>query len=1075
MSYEEDQEKLLNNEDKNDKIGFKTYNFGNRDKRETYDDQSGPSKFDAIVILILVIMIGLSGFGLLKHYNVLIPSKLNDKDVRGALQNINQKDTTLQDVYNKFSDGVQTIGDSKAPKEDEIAIDSVLDSYISKIEQYNDVRTDWVDDDDEINKKIEEKLEEQQNVVQDLEELIIQQESDIQILKPVFSKNIYTYKELQNGIKILLIQSTTEGIHLTITLNIGKKNDPEDKPGLTELLFRCLQTNFFIEIFNNYTTLTVQLSLFEELNAKFQELYNILTKPQFIDIEKNAKDLFDDLMLDSKSGDLEYVSDFLNQQSQLNELNILNVDSEQLYQQYISHISADTISIVFKTQEEQEKILDKLFQSDLTRLKNLHRFQQPIFQNKYPLGRHILKFKSDTEVLTLLSMSDQFSCQRFLAYLLPKPFYGAMWQNHLLITLDIDLSNVLNSINKLIQFLDYLKQADETQLQYLYSQMLATEELIFNTKYEENLISTGQNLFSDPIYALKGQESLPIFDKDEFDQYLSNLANNFIVLIGSENFQYNSTYESQKDDSIFILDAILNKIHQGFTYDLKPLVKLFELNNQYQFQLPAISPFLPENLAIISVCQEPVYKIQGFGFQQVDDLSLTVKDGKFDGSREPKFETVEYVCEFPLPDFQVDCLEKEKNAQFSLTPFQIASNVWWKPSRLGAMVFTGLFIEKPESTLAQGKTMLKLLQKYYTELSKRLFQQEFLFGYELSFKETINGLNVQMLSYSEKQSEFQDKVFDLMGIDDEQLFYYVKDLLNKDIKRFHDQKLSLLTQQYYLPKIMLRPINTPQEIINVLDEVDYQKFLEFQGSLLSSKIEVLNIGNILPNDSAFEDSQETYLTRTLNLKGQNLKYIVQRESNNDMTSSVLNYYQTGLKNIETTSKLYFYADFLQSYSNNYFKMGQQVLIKRKPLGCADGLQVYMQGVLPSEGNEEIEKFLKQANLDLSNLQDEDILEQKLYTINKLYNEIKFKSLQEEGQFIWDKIVNKNYAFNEIQDVIRYLDDAFPQKLRECANLVMQGQMSVQVYAVDQSIENTDGIQSLEQLIDQDVYECFFTL
>ncbi|CAK62151.1 unnamed protein product (macronuclear) [Paramecium tetraurelia] len=1074
MSQEEDYEKLLKDEDKNEKIGLKSQNWRNQDKIEPYYDQSGPSKYDAIIILILVIMIGFSGFGLLKHYNVLITSKPN-KDVRVALQNNNYQDSAVQDVFNKLSDGLQSNGDSKAPKEDEIAIDSVLDSYISKIEQYNDVRTEWIDDDDDINKKIEEKLEEQQNVVQDLEELIIQQESQIQILKPVFSKNIYTYKELQNGVKMLLIQSSIEGIHMTITLNIGKKDDPSDKPGLTELLFRCLQTNFYIEIFNNYTTLTVQLSLFEELNAKLQELYNILTKPQFIDIDKNANDLYNDLLIDSKSGELEYVSDFLSQQAHLNELTILNVDADQLFQQYISHISADTISLIFKTSEEQEKILDKVFQSDLSKLKNLHKFQQPNFQNKYPQGRHILKFRSDTELLTLLSMSDQYSCQRFLAYLLPKPFYGAIWQNHLLITLDIDLGSVLNSINKLIQFFDYLKQADENQLQYLYSQMLATEELLFNTKYEENLISTGQNLFSDPIYALKGQESLPIFDKDEFNKYLSNLANNFIVLVGSENFQLNSTYESQKDDSIFILDAILNKVHQGFTYDLKPLVKLFELNNQYQFQLPAISPFLPENLAIISVCQEPIYKIQGFGYQHVDDLSLTVKDGKFDGTRDPKFETVEYVCEFPMPDFQIDCLEKEKAAQSSLTPFQVASNVWWKPSRLGAMVFTGLFIEKPESTLAQGKTMLKLLQKYYTELSKRLFQQEFLFGYELSFKETINGLNVQILSYSEKQQEFQDKVFDLMSIDDEQLFYYVKDLLSKDIKRFHDQKLSLLTQQYYLPKIMLRPINTPQEILNVLDEVDYQKFLEFQGSLLSSKIEVLNIGNILPNDSVFQDSQETYLTRTLNLKGQNLKYIVQRESSTDMISSVLNYYQTGLKNIETTSKLYFYADFLQSYSNNYFKMGQQVLIKRKPLGCADGLQVYMQGVVPSEGNEEIEKFLKQANLHLSNLQDDDILDQKLYTINKLYNEIKFKSLQEEGQFIWDKIVNKNYAFSEISDVIRYLDDAFPQKLRECANLVMQGQMSVQVYAVDQSIENTEGIQSLEQLIDQDVYECFFTL
>lgn len=34
------------------------------------------------------------------------------------------------------------------------------------------------------------------------------------------------------------------------------------------------------------------------------------------------------------------------------------------------------------------------------------------------------------------------------------------------------------------------------------------------------------------------------------------------------------------------------------------------------------------------------------------------------------------------------------------------------------MVFTGLFIEKPESNLAYGKTMLKLLQKYYQHEAK---------------------------------------------------------------------------------------------------------------------------------------------------------------------------------------------------------------------------------------------------------------------------------------------------------------------------------------------------------------------
>lgn len=66
--------------------------------------------------------------------------------------------------------------------------------------------------------------------------------------------------------------------------------------------------------------------------------------------------------------------------------------------------------------------------------------------------------------------------------------------------------------------------------------MLATTELLFNTKYEDSLTEIGYNLFNDPIYALKGEEIQPIFDKEEFDQFLTHIANNFIVMIGSENF-----------------------------------------------------------------------------------------------------------------------------------------------------------------------------------------------------------------------------------------------------------------------------------------------------------------------------------------------------------------------------------------------------------------------------------------------------------------------------------------------------------------------------------------------------------
>lgn len=81
-----------------------------------------------------------------------------------------------------------------------------------------------------------------------------------------------------------------------------------------------------------------------------------------------------------------------------------------------------------------------------------------------------------------------------------------------------------------------------------------------------------------------------------------------------------------------------------------------------------------------------------------------------------------------------------------------------------------------------------------------------------------------------------DKVFDILDQNDESLFKLVKDLLKKDVKRFHDQKVALLAQQYYLPKIMLRPVNTPEEILAVLDHVSYEQFLAFKDALLSSKI-----------------------------------------------------------------------------------------------------------------------------------------------------------------------------------------------------------------------------------------------
>jgi len=100
-------------------------------------------------------------------------------------------------------------------------------------------------------------------------------------------------------------------------------------------------------------------------------------------------------------------------------------------------------------------------------------------------------------------------------------------------------------------------------------------------------------------------------------------------------------------------------------------------------------------VGIVSVCNEPIYEISGLGNGKLSNLDESIRISTFDGSRELKLEVVNVDVEFPMPDFKSDCERKEKNAQESLSPYQLANNVWWKPSSRSAMVFTGLFIEKP--------------------------------------------------------------------------------------------------------------------------------------------------------------------------------------------------------------------------------------------------------------------------------------------------------------------------------------------------------------------------------------------
>lgn len=78
--------------------------------------------------------------------------------------------------------------------------------------------------------------------------------------------------------------------------------------------------------------------------------------------------------------------------------------------------------------------------------------------------------------------------------------------------------------------------------------------------------------------------------------------------------------------------------------------------------MPPISPFIPENVGIVSVCNEPIYAISGLGNGKVSNLDEGIRITTYDGSRELKLEVVNINVEFPMPNFKNDCERKEKVA-----------------------------------------------------------------------------------------------------------------------------------------------------------------------------------------------------------------------------------------------------------------------------------------------------------------------------------------------------------------------------------------------------------------------------
>lgn len=157
----------------------------------------------------------------------------------------------------------------------------------------------------------------------------------------------------------------------------------------------------------------------------------------------------------------------------------------------------------------------------------------------------------------------------------------------------------------------------------------------------------------------------------------------------------------------------------------------------------------------------------------------------------------------------------------------------------------------------------QLSDKFREELTEALSA-----GYALDLSVGRNGLNVQMYGFSGKIKEFFMKIIncpclnpnakknkdsswlELSSDPDATRFKRVKDSLNTALHNSFERKLFEQATHLYLPMITTHPFYTPQEQVQVLQDLSYNDLKDFQKKIMKqSKLTGLFVGNILKDES----------------------------------------------------------------------------------------------------------------------------------------------------------------------------------------------------------------------------------
>ncbi|CAD8046771.1 unnamed protein product [Paramecium sonneborni] len=506
---------------------------------------------------------------------------------------------------------------------------------------------------------------------------------------------------------------------------------------------------------------------------------------------------------------------------------------------------------------------------------------------------------------------------------------------------------------------------------------------------EKTLLNCHKDFYNLQILYQKYVEDKE-FSKKDLNAIIDNIQSG-VIIIEQGQFIYQELKTLNKED--FLNSNFVNKKVDSIEYSniLLDYTSVSNLDEQLisQLKLPNLSSYIP--------IEQPNYNY--YTTNQIIPPNITLSEPQI---KNDSPNDIDPVYKPLTPYVQLDLNQTQKNYAIPiLTPLQISQELWWQYDNQTNRVFLGILFYKPINgySIAKSKAILKVAQMYIEQSNLDAVSAGFNFQVESSLK----GLSFMLSGWSLTFETVKNQVLsNIKEIKDESKFKSIKEDLKNQFQEYYFQKTQFYLVQYWLPKLMLRPVNDPADIIKEFQDLKFNEFSQFLTDMfsdikytafISGNIDIQNAKQLVqeyhPNDI------ET-ITKTLQID-KNLIHIIKLPAKQKQ-NAVLKYFSVGKRDYLSLAALLLLQLHFESQST--------VQVSFKSIGCVDGILFYNQGIdSVIKLNEQIQLLIEQQKFDLNNLKDQLILH-----------------YQNNDEFLWDKIYNRNYEFNEIIEIKNQIDN-----------------------------------------------------